>query len=228
MGKDLAIIGIVIAIGRNDQPIVIKQRPTQFRHIVVHEREPSLGHICAILENGCRLRQGDGRGYADFAQALIPIVTAEEKPLAVRVVREGIAAPGEGVPIAIQAGQTKRADIAQRGSFQKGEIGKGEWVRSPLDFSGVRSNRWASPKEDGGRVVGRREKTRRWGSRRTEEFRRDPGSPELESIGAPFGQDTGNEKAAPPEVDGSRLLWYTIGDLRATLAGVEMGPLSVP
>jgi len=79
-----------------------------------------------------------------------------------------------------------------------------------------------------GRVVGRREKTRGWGSRRTEKFRRDPGSPELESIGAPFGWDTGNEKAAPPEVDGSRLLWYTIGDLRAALAGVETGPLSVP
>ncbi len=64
--------------------------------------------------------------------------------------------------------------------------------------------------------------------RRTVEFRRDPGSPGLvESIGAPFGWDTGNEKAAPPGLDGSRLLWYGMGDLRAALAGVETGPLSV-
>ena len=42
-----------------------------------------------------------------------------------------------------------------------------------------------------------------------------------------LSQDTGNEKAAPPEVDGSRLLWYAIGDLRAALAGVDRGPLSV-
>ena len=38
----------------------------------------------------------------------------------------------------------------------------------------------------------------------------------------------GNEKAAPPGLDGSRLLWYAMGDLRAALAGVERGPLSVP
>ncbi len=72
-----------------------------------------------------------------------------------------------------------------------------------------------------GTGVGRREKTRGWGSRRTEKFRRDPGSPELESIGAPFGWDTGNEKAAPPGLDGSRLLWYGMGDLRAAPIGVE-------
>ena len=32
---------------------------------------------------------------------------------------------------------------------------------------------------------------------------------------------------APPGIDGSRLLWYAMGDLRAALAGVETGPLSV-
>ena len=100
-------------------------------------------------------------------------------------------------------------------------------VRSPLDFSGVRSIRWASSREDRGRVWedGRRRAGGVAGGRRNSG---DPGSPELESIGAPFGQDTGNEKAAPPGLDGSRLLWYAMGDLRAALAGVESGPLSVP
>jgi hypothetical protein len=76
--------------------------------------------------------------------------------------------------------------------------------------------------------VGRWEKKSGRDGRRTVEFRRD-GSPGLvESIGAPFGWDTGNKKAAPPGLDGSRLLWYAMGDLRADLAGVESGPLSVP
>ena len=41
------------------------------------------------------------------------------------------------------------------------------------------------------------------------------------------GKTQGNEKAAPPGLDGSRLLWYGMDDLRAALAGVESGPLSV-
>jgi len=35
-------------------------------------------------------------------------------------------------------------------------------------------------------------------------------------------------KSGPAGFDGSRLLWYSIGDLRAAPIGVETSPLSVP
>ena len=51
-----------------------------------------------------------------------------------------------------------------------------------------------------------------------------------ESGVAPFrqGMVCAKTKAAPPGLDGSRLLWYAMGDLRAAPIGVETGPRSVP
>ncbi len=51
----------------------------------------------------------------------------------------------------------------------------------------------------------------------------EPSGP-VASIIAPFGVREKNKAAPPPGLDGSRLLWYTGGDLRAACSGVETCP----